>query len=93
MRRGIIAWIGIRGLVILAGLWLGLGIVRGIAVGTAIIALATVMVWLDLRVAREDILLANIGVPPLAIKFVAATYPAALEFMTLSALTLLLGAQ
>lgn len=91
LRRGIVAWIGIRGIVILAGLWLGLGFVEGIVAGAAITAMATVVIWLDLRVAREDILLANIGIPPLAIATTAAAYPVALELTLQSVLTLLFG--
>jgi len=93
LRRGMAAWIGVRGLLFLAGLPLQLGFYVHLVAAPLISAVAVLIVWLDLRVAREDILLANIGVAPHATLATAAVYPILLEFTAQASYLLLSGAR
>ena len=73
--RGLAAWVGVRLLAAAAKL-----ITMNLAQSVLVVAVVALAVWLDARRRREDLFLANLGIPAWAIAVGALPFPILLEW-------------
>jgi hypothetical protein len=76
--RAVAFWVGVR---VVAGLlgWLSAASVYGLEISFGVAALAALLVLLDVRITREWLMVANLGVSKATILTLALTPPALLE--------------